>query len=221
MFNRTRALRASYALTSALFAGSLATASAAAAADVQHVRGTITKVDATAITVTAGGSNVVVAVPAATKIGGVVPGNLDAIKPGTFIGTANAPKNGTAQALEVVIFPASMKGTGLGDYPWDLPANGSSSSSMTNGTVGSMGHGSAMTNGTVHAMSGSHVLTVDYGKGSKQIAVPANAPVVAIQPATRKNLVNGAHVFVVAGKSGSALAAKFVLVGLNGTIPPM
>ncbi len=94
-------------------------------------------------------------------------------------------------------------------------------SSMMNGTVGSMGHGSAMTNGTVHAMSGSHVLTVDYGKGSKQIAVPANAPVVAIQPATRKNLVNGAHVFVVAGKSGSALAAKFVLVGLNGTIPPM
>ncbi len=40
------------------------------------------------------------------------------IKPGDFVGIANEPTDsGVAGAIEVVIFPASMKGTGEGDAP--------------------------------------------------------------------------------------------------------
>ena len=39
------------------------------------------------------------------------------IKPGTFIGTATNGDESGLKALEVVVFPAAMKGTGEGHYP--------------------------------------------------------------------------------------------------------
>jgi hypothetical protein len=189
-----------------------------------HIRGTVLAVTDSGFSVQtlAGIQNIAVAPD--TRITGVVPSTLDAIKPGTFIGTANVPGASGARALEVVVFPDAMKGTGLGDYAWDLPAKSGAGSAMTNGTVKAMKHPamSAMTNGTVKTSSGSgaRTLVVDYGKGEKTINVPANVPVVSFQPADKTALVKGAHVFVV-GKPGNPVGAGLVAVGLNGTVPPM
>jgi hypothetical protein len=133
-----------------------------------------------------------------------------------------------------------MRGTGEGDYPWDLPAGGHSSA-MTNGTVGApsmaMGSGSSMTNGTVGApsmamgsgssmtnanvthvsKSGQLVINVSYAGGTKTIAIPSNVPIVRIVPANVAALTPGAHVFVVA-KNG---AATRIIVGEHGAVPPL
>jgi hypothetical protein len=46
------------------------------------------------------------------------------IKQGTFIGTATATQlDSTLRSLEVVVFPDSIRGTGEGHYPWDLPGS--------------------------------------------------------------------------------------------------
>jgi hypothetical protein len=207
---------------------------AIAADTAVHVRGTVTDVTATGFTVqtTTGMQNVAIA--ADTHIAGVVPSNLDAIQPGSYIGAANVPHGATANALEVVVFPPAMKGTGQGDSAWDLPAHGGGgsamtngsvkSSAMTNGTVKSSGSAmnSAMTNGTVKTATGSgaRTLVVDYGTGEKSINVSATTPIVTFAPADKSAIVKGARVFV-AGKPGNPVAAGFVAVGLNGTAPPM
>ena len=173
-----------------------------------HIRGTVLAVTDTGFTVQTLAGTQTIAVAPETKITGVVPSSLDAIKSGTFIGTANVPGASGARALEVVVFPDAMKGTGLGDYAWDLPAKSGAPSAMTNGTV------------KTSTGSGARTLVVDYGKGEKTINVPANVPVVSFQPADKTAIVRGAHVFVV-GKPGNPVGAGLVAVGLNGTVPPM
>jgi hypothetical protein len=216
-------------------------AAAMSAADAEqpvHVRGIVTSVSATGFTVQTDAGAKTIALLANTRITGVVPSSIDAIQPGSFIGSANLTNGATARAQEVVVFPPAMKGSGLGDYPWDLPAQGDGmsamtngnvmSSAMTNGTVKSseMGDGSmmrsAMTNGTVKTASGSgsRTIVVDYGKGEKTIEVMANTPVVTFKPSDKSAIVKGAHIFV-AGKPGMPVTAAVVAVGLDGTVPPM
>jgi len=213
-----------------VFAAAAAT-TAIAADPPAHIRGTIVSTAPDTVTVKTSEGSVSVAMDASTRISGIVPSSVDQIKAGTFVGIANVPGNGGASsALEVVVFPDAMKGTGLGDYPWDLAPPGSQaaqSSTMTNGTVKSsaaagMATTSAMTNGTVKNTSnaGGLILTVDYGKGEKAIHVPSSAPVVGIVPADVSKLVPGAHVFV-ATKKDAPKSAAFIAVGINGAVPPM
>jgi hypothetical protein len=62
----------------------------------------------------------------------VVKSWMDDIKQGTFIGTATvAQPDGSLRAVEVVVFPESLRGFGEGHYPWDLGP----SSMMTNATI--------------------------------------------------------------------------------------
>ena len=208
-----------------------AATSAIAADPPAHLRGTITAVTPDSMTVQTSAGSFKVATDASTQIFGIVPSSPAQIKAGTFVGIANVPAGaGAASALEVVVFPDAMKGTGLGDYPWDLAPTGSSvaqSSAMTNGTVKSSAAGgapapSAMTNGTVKntGSPGALTLTVDYGKGEKTIYVPSGVPVVGVAPADSSKLVRGAHVFVSTRK-GAPNSAAFIAVGIDGTVPPM
>jgi hypothetical protein len=166
---------------------------------------------------------VVLGIAAATHIVGALPASDADIKPGTFVGIANVEGSGPARALEVVVFPDAMRGTGEGDYAWDLPASGGHGSAMTNGTVSPASHGSMMTNATVKTVdSGAvRVLSVAYKGGTKRIAVGPNAPVVRLEPGTAKLLLSGAHVFAVAAPKAGAMAALVVVVGERGTVPPM
>lgn len=247
-------LRQSVLLAAALVASAtlvVSTASAADNADDQaktvHLRGMITQVGDRGFTMkTDDGEMREIAVATGTKIAGVVPSSLDQVEQGTFIGAANVADGSGNRALEVVVFPDSMKGTGLGDYPWDLSpsevkTDGStdlsmgSGSSMTNGTVektgassaepelGMGGGGSSMTNGTVTESSSGDTMsvTVDYGDGSKTIEIPGDVPVVALQAGSESDFQQGAHVFVAGPKRSQPFDAKLVMVGIDGTVPPM
>ncbi|WFF40872.1 hypothetical protein EVC62_04800 [Salinicola endophyticus] len=113
-----------------------------------------------------------------------------------------------------------------------------SGSSMTNGTVsstsgqamdageklGGAASGSTMTNGTVdssQAQDGTLTLTVDYGSGSKQIQVPSDVPVVKVRKGQMDDLKSGAAVFVAGDMGQDPIPAKVVIVGIDGTVPPM
>src|SRR5205807_7495199 len=62
----------------------------------------------------------------------IAPSTMADIKPGMFVGSAGMMQtDGTQKAIEVHIFPESMRGTGEGHYDWDLKPQ----SKMTNGNV--------------------------------------------------------------------------------------
>ena len=133
---------------------------------------------------------------------------IDAIKPGSFIGTSNMPtKDGGGRSLEVHVFPPGVK-MGEGHYGWDLRKG----SMMTNGTVGTV----------VAGKRGSRELDVSYSYGKRHITVPANVPVVQITPGRRDQIKPGVPVFLVVQKrpDGTTMAGG-VSIGENGARPPM
>jgi hypothetical protein len=142
-----------------------------------------------------------------TTVVAIVPIALEAIKPGSFIGTAAVPgADGTLRALEVHVFPESMRGTGEGHRPFDLQPQ----STMTNGTVGSV-------TGTT-----GRTMTITYQGGEKTIDIPPGTPIVTYEPATRAMLVAGAHVILFGTEAdGGAITATRIAVGKDGLVPPM
>jgi hypothetical protein len=121
----------------------------------------------------------------------------------------------------VHIFPADLKGTGEGFYPWDKQQK----SMMANATVQNVAaRPSMMANATVQSMgSGAAGRTVQltYNGGTKTVTIPPNVPVVALRAGSKALLSTGAHVFVIASRDQSGLAAVAITVGENGVVPPM
>ena len=105
----------------------------AEAADGVRVRGTIVGLEGSTLTVkTREGPNATLMLKPGWKVAGVAKASVEDIKPGDFVGIASLPTaSGGDGAVEVLVFPPSMKGTGEGSYPWDLKPK----SSMTNATV--------------------------------------------------------------------------------------
>ena len=183
-----------------------------------HVRGTVTAISATQLTLATAHGPLSLSITPDTKVAGLVRGSLAEITPGTFIGVANVPTGSVARALEVVIFPPIMKGTGEGDYPWDLPSGGHASA-MTNGTVG-MGGSSMMTNASVTGVSGGPgplVVHVAYKGGTKVISIPPNVPIVRIVRGNLALVTPGKRVFVIVDHD----VAFRINVGEHGVVPPM
>jgi hypothetical protein len=181
----------------------------AKAADAVRVRGVIETSDGSKLTVkTREGATTAIALGATAKVMAVAKASVEDIKPGDFVGIASLPKaKGGDGALEVLIFPAAMKGTGEGSYPWDLKPQ----SSMTNATVSN----------AVKEVDG-HEVTVKVNGKDKKISVADGTTVVTLAPATTADLKPGATVFVptTRGEDGT-LTAGFVIVGANGIVPPM
>jgi hypothetical protein len=222
---------AAFALTTAL--------STAAFAAPQHerVRGTVSSISSTTLVVqTASGADISVALTGNTHYLQVAKADLTNIPTGDFIGTATKSVGSLMVALEVVIFPPSMAGTGEGHYVWDkLPdttraGGAATASSMTNGTVTAVKVSapttvnSSMTNGTVAAatsQNGAQQLTVTYKGGQKTILVPPTAPIVTFHPGDMTEVTKGAAVFVNGVKDGDGVTANVVAVGVDGVRPPM
>jgi hypothetical protein len=181
---------------------------AAQAAPGVHIRGTIEAVNGQTMTVkTREGSTDTIDLSGDWKITGVTKASIHDIKPGDYVGIASvSKKNGGNGALEVVVFPASMKGTGEGDYAWDLKPK----SNMTNGTVAK----------AVKQVNGQTV-TVAYHGGSKKITITDKTPIVTFAPAKKSDLKPNASVFVGAKKDGTKLSARRVIVGHDSITPPM
>jgi hypothetical protein len=180
------------------------------AAEMVHVRGAIVSLDGSTLTVkTREGPNAAVTLKPGFKVAGVAKASADEIKPGDFVGIASLPTAaGGDGAVEVLVFPPAMKGTGEGSYPWDLKPK----STMTNATVTS----------AVKGVEG-RTLDLSYSGGKeKKISIPEGVPIVTFGPATEADLKPGAMVFVPAQRGDNgALVAGFVAVGTNGVNPPM
>ena len=138
----------------------------------------------------------------------VMPAELSSIQKGSFVGTAALPRpDGSLEALEVLVFPEAMRGTGEGHYPWDLQPG----STMTNATVAE-----------VAAAPQAHTLRLRYKDGEKTVHVPAGVPIVTLKPATdRSLLVPGANMVVTAEMREGKPTALRALVGRSGFKPPM
>ena len=132
---------------------------------------------------------------------------LQDIQQGSYVGTAAVPQpDGSLKALEVQVFPPSMRGVGEGTRPWDTGAG----SSMTNGTVGSL----VKTNG--------RTIIINYKGGEKRVTVPDDVPIVTYEPANRSALTPGAHVIINGLRApDGTLTAASVTVGKDGLVPPM
>jgi hypothetical protein len=98
-----------------------------------RVRGTVVSLDGSKLVVhTKDGNDVTVSLKDKYAALAVVKSSMDEIKQGTFIGTATEPRpDGSLRAVEVVVFPDSLRGFGEGHYPWDLGTK----SMMTNATI--------------------------------------------------------------------------------------
>jgi hypothetical protein len=144
----------------------------------------------------------------------VLPLTPAAIKTNSFVGAGSMPQpDGTQRAVEVLVFPESMRGTGEGFRPWDYMPNGT----MTNATVSSLG--AAPSSGP-----GGLKLTLKYADGEKTVIVPHGTPIVTFKPAQDDQsalLVQGAKVVVTAQVKDGQPTASSLLVGRNGFTPPM
>jgi hypothetical protein len=175
-----------------------------------RVRGTIEEVEGTTLAVkTRVGERLKVRFPEDARIVAIVKGSLADISQGGFIGTtAVAQQDGTLRALEVHVFPESMRGTGEGHRAWDLGP----SSTMTNGTVAQ----------SVARVEG-NVLTVKYKDGEKTVVVTPETSIVIYAAGDRSELKPGAKIFISAAakQPDGSLRTERVNVGRDGLTPPM
>ena len=174
------------------------------------MRGTITHVAGNTIDVRQrGGTTAKVYLTKHAKVVSVAKAKLADVKPGSYIGAAAVPgPYGTLRALEIHIFPKSMRGAGEGFHAWDLAPK----SSMTNGTVAQK----------VARVAGDR-LTVDYRGGHKVVTITPKTEIVALLPGYRSELKPKVKIFIpdaTRNRNGS-LEATRVTVGANGLAPPM
>jgi hypothetical protein len=199
-------------ITSSIVIGSLMALSAGIAAqatEMVRVRGKIESFHGSTLVVkTREGETAKITLKDGWKPSSLAKASVDQIKPGDFVGVTSIPTaDGKNGAVEVLIFPAAMKGTGEGSYAWDLKPN----STMTNATVAN----------AVKSVDG-HQLTLTYKGGEKTIAITDGTPIVTTAPATEADLKPGATVFVPSQKADDGtLTSSRVVVGKNGVEPPM
>lgn len=180
----------------------------AMAADAVRVRGIVETSDGSKMSVKTREGDTAAINLGSAKVMAVAKASIEDIKPGDYVGIASLPRSkGGDGALEVLIFPAAMKGADEGSFPWDLKPN----STMTNATVSN----------AVKDVDG-RTVTVKFGNKEKKLSVADGTAIVTLAPATATDLKPGATVFVIAQRSPEgAITAGFVVVGANGIVPPM
>ncbi|MDQ6881453.1 MAG: hypothetical protein M3150_05090 [Pseudomonadota bacterium] len=196
-------------LLSLLASGALLAAPALAQSQPPlRIRGEITAVDTSSLTVRhQSGETVVLAIKPEATVGAVKNVALADIKPGSYIGTATKTQpDGALVAVEVLVFPETARGSGEGHYAWDLMPG----AMMTNANVETVMSG----------VSGRN-MKLSYKGGSKNVLVPENVPVVTPTSATRADLQVGKKVFVVAEGEAPNFRAARIVVEKDGVAPPM
>jgi hypothetical protein len=181
----------------------------ATAQDTVRVRGTVERIEGPVYIVkTRDGSEVkLVTVEDKPLFVAIVPATMKDIKQGMYVGSAGMmQEDGTQKAIEVHIFPESMRGTGDGHYDWDLLPK----SKMTNGNVEE----------AVTAVDGP-VLRVKYKDGEKKLVVTPQTVVVTYEFGKREEIQPGTRIFVAAAKKqpdGTLLTPR-ITYGRNGEGP--
>lgn len=173
-----------------------------------RLRGTIEQVDATSMVLKErDGRTMTLSFVDTLSVSEALPIDPASIQSGTFVGTAAvAAPDGSMAALEVLVFPEAMRGTGEGHSNWDLQPG----STMTNATVAAVAPGAT-----------GRRMTLRYKDGEKTIVVPDGVPIVTLKPADRSLLVVGAKVLVTAQNRDGKLVALRITAGRDDFTPPM
>ena len=182
----------------------------ASAQETLRIRGTIESIDGDVYLVkNRDGAEMKVTMTDKPLFVAIVKATMADIKPGMFVGsTGTTQPDGSQRAIEVHIFPESMRGTGEGHYDWDLKPN----TKMTNANVEQ----------TVAGVDGP-LLSVKYKDGEKKLQVTPETVVVTYVIGDKSDLKPGTKIFVAAGKKqpdGSVQAPR-ITYGKDGLTPPM
>jgi hypothetical protein len=179
------------------------------AQETRRVRATIEKVDGSTLYVkTRDGEDLKIKLADKPLFVAIVPATLADLKPGSFVGSGATPgPDGSLVAIEVHIFPESMRGTGEGHRPMEGPAQ----ATMTNANVDT----------SVAAVDG-QMLTLKYKDGEKKLLVTPKTAIVAYAPGDRAELKPGIKLIAVAQKQpDGSLQTTRISYGRDGLTPPM
>ena len=180
----------------------------ASAQETVRVRGTVERIEGPVFVVKSrDGAELKLTVTDNPLFVAISPSTMADIKPGMFVGSAGMMQpDGTQKAIEVHIFPESMRGTGEGHYDWELKPQ----SKMTNGNVDQ----------TVAGVDGP-VLSVKYKDGEKKLVVTPETVVVTYVTGNRDDIKPGTKIFVAAAKKqpDGTLQTPRITYGRNGAGP--
>lgn len=169
----------------------------------QRIRGTLRSLSGDVATVQPPqGEAVAVKLAPNRSVVTIEPAHIEDIKPNEFIGVGASGPESHLVAIQVVVFPEALRGTGEGHYPWaSHPGN-----SMTNANVEG-----------IATAAGGRELTLGFKGRSRSITLPDNAAIYRLATGDKALLVPGAQVqiFATAGADGT-LAASRVTVPING-----
>jgi hypothetical protein len=177
-------------------------------ASAQNIRGKITAVDGDKLSLdTREGEKTSVVIPAAMPVTAILPAKLTDIKPGGLIGSAAMPQpDGSFKALEVQIFPESMRNVRQGQFAWDAQPK----SSMINAGVGDV------------VGTSDRTVTMKLQDKEIKLVVPADAPIITYAPGDHAMLKPGQHVIVATTKDDKGVVTvQRIAVGKDGLVPPM
>lgn len=186
----------------------LASSLVQAQAPTTRVRGTVDRVEASALSLrTPAGDAVTVALAPGYAVGGVVTASVSDIKKGGFIGVGARPQaDGSLLAVQVFIFPEAMRGTGEGHRPWSVLPE----STMTNATVAE----------TVTRVDGANIV-LSYPGGEQKVTITADANIIMAAPAQASDLAAGAQVALTANRQpdGSLVTNRITIAKAGAQLP--
>ncbi len=195
-------------MAAAAFAAVFAVSTAWAQQQTQRVAGIIDKVEGKTLYIKSASGPVTLTLADNAVIVARVKATAADIKAGDYVASGGVPQpDGTQKAVELRIFPESMRGNGDGHRPgWPGAPNGT----MTNGAVGQ----------TVSSVDGP-VLTVKYKDGEKKLIVGPSVPVQRLEISDRSDLKSGAAVAAAAAtkQPDGTFTAVRIDVGRGGVVP--
>jgi hypothetical protein len=174
-----------------------------------RIRGTVDKLDGQNLMVKSrDGQTMPIELAANVAVITLVKKSVADIKAGDYVASTGVKgTDGKIHAVEVRIFPEAARGTGEGQYPWDLMPD----SIMTNATVGK-----------VDQAPQGPVLHVTFKGTESEYTVGPDVPVLANGPGDISLLKPGVAVFVIALKhEDGKLTSARLYAEKDGIKPPM
>ena len=170
----------------------------------QRIRGTITAVEGSTLSVkTREGQDIKISMPDNVTVTAAKAVTLADFKPDAYVGvTARMNAAGVLVASEVHALPPAAPS---GHTPWDS----SPGDTMTNANLVKV----------VKTASGNE-LTMEFKGGSRQIMVPEGTPIVDFVPGDKSLLVPGATIFTGAQVTDGKITAARIAVSKDGVKPP-
>ena len=173
-----------------------------------RLRGEVEALNGTTLTLKAAdGREIKVALAPGFSVGGMVAAKASDIAKGSFIGVGAKPQaDGTLLAVQVVIFPEAMRGTGEGHRPWGVLPD----ATMTNATVAE----------TVSRVDGAN-LVLSYPGGEQKVAITPEATILMAAPAEASELKPGAQVAMTASRQadGSYSTSRVTVAKAGAKLP--